>query len=102
MTTAPRPATLALEPETAARDLARLLLTVFEFVRQIVEHQAVRRMDTGDLTDDQIERLGTALWNLEQAMEDLCRAFGLQPEELQLDLGPLGRLVDRQPGGHGG
>ncbi|MEO3873630.1 gas vesicle protein K [Nonomuraea sp. B12E4] len=81
------------DSETVERDLTRLVLTLVELVRQLVERQCVRRMDQGDLTDEQIEVLGVTLMRLEEAMTELCERFGLTPEDLNLDLGPLGPLL---------
>ncbi|PZG17889.1 gas vesicle protein K [Nonomuraea aridisoli] len=84
---------VAADPDTVERDLTRLVLTLVELVRQLVERQSVRRMEQGDLTDEQIEALGVALMRLEEAMGDLCDHFGLRPQDLNLDLGPLGTLL---------
>ncbi|GAA1510631.1 hypothetical protein GCM10009677_49440 [Sphaerisporangium rubeum] len=81
------------DPETVERDLSRLVLTLVELLRQLVERQAVRRMDEGDLTDEQVEKMGVTLMRLEEAMEELCDRFGLSPADLNLDLGPLGTLL---------
>ena len=80
------------EPATAAAELAKLVLTLVEVVRKVLEHQAVRRMDSGTLTPEEVERLGLALLRLNERMEELKSAFGLRDEELDIDLGPLGRL----------
>ena len=72
--------------------LARLVLTVVELLREILEHQAIRRMDGGTLSDAQIERLGLALLKLNERMGELKTTFGLTDEDLNIDLGPLGRL----------
>jgi hypothetical protein len=81
------------DPETVQRDLTRLVLTVVELVRQLVERQCIRRADDGELTDEQIETIGVTLMRLEEAMEELCDRFGLSPSDLNLDLGPLGTLL---------
>jgi hypothetical protein len=73
--------------------LARLVLTLVEFLRRVLEHQAVRRMEGGSLSDDEIERVGLALMRLEERLGDIKTAFGLEGEELNIDLGPLGRLI---------
>jgi len=83
----------ATEPETVERDLARLALTIVELLRQLMERQAVRRVDQGDLTDDEEERIGTTLMLLDDRMVQLLERFGLTREELNLDLGPLGTLL---------
>ena len=80
------------DPERVEQGLARLVLTVIEVVRKVLEHQAVRRMDGGDLSEEEVERLGLTLLKLNDRMEQLKGAFGLTDEDLQIDLGPLGRL----------
>ncbi len=80
------------DPEHVENGLARLVLTVIELLREILEHQAIRRMDGGTLSDEQIERLGLALLKLNERMEELKTTFGLTDEDLNIDLGPLGRL----------
>jgi len=80
------------DPEHVENGLARLVLTVIELLREILEHQAIRRMDGGTLTEEQIERLGLALLKLNERMEELKTTFGLTDEDLNIDLGPLGRL----------
>jgi hypothetical protein len=80
------------DPERVEQGLARLVLTVIEVVRKVLEHQAVRRMDGGDLSADEVERLGLTLLKLDERMQELKGAFGLTDEDLQIDLGPLGRL----------
>ncbi|GII59471.1 hypothetical protein Pth03_78600 [Planotetraspora thailandica] len=84
---------LNTDPEAVERDLSRLVLTLVELLRQLVERQCIRRMGQGDLTDDQIETLGLTLMRLEEAMTELCDRFGLSPADLNLDLGPLGTLL---------
>ncbi|MFI7057795.1 gas vesicle protein K [Streptosporangium canum] len=81
------------DPERVERDLTCLVLTLVELVRQLVERQCVRRMDQGDLSDEQIETLGLTLMRLEEAMTELCERFDLSPSDLNLDLGPLGTLL---------
>jgi hypothetical protein len=80
------------DPEKVEQGLARLVLTVVELLRRVLEHQAVRRMDGGTLTDQEIETLGLALLKLNGRMDELKTIFGLTDEELNIDLGPLGRL----------
>ncbi|HYE91941.1 MAG TPA: gas vesicle protein K [Terriglobales bacterium] len=80
------------DPEEVQRSVARLVLTLIEFLRQLFEKQAIRRMEQGTLTGDETEKLGVALMRLEETVRDLAARFGLTPEELNLDLGPLGRL----------
>jgi hypothetical protein len=79
----------AAGPETG---LARLVLTLIEVLRKVLEHQAVRRMEGGRLSDEEVERLGLALARLNDRMGELKRVFGLSEEDLQIDLGPLGRV----------
>ena len=82
-----------LDPENAEHGLAQLVLTVIELLRQIVERHAIRRVEGGNLSDEQIENLGEALMNLEEKMEELKEIFGLDAEDLNIDLGPLGSLL---------
>jgi hypothetical protein len=82
-----------LDPDTVERDLARLVLTVIELLRQLMERQALRRVEVGDLSEEQEERLGLTLMLLEDRMALLRRRFGLTAEDLNLDLGPLGTLL---------
>ena len=79
------------DADSIERDLFRLVLTLVELVRQLMERQAVRRMD--DLDDDTVEALGLALMRLDDAMTELRERYGLRREDLDLDLGPLGRLI---------
>jgi hypothetical protein len=84
---------LDTNPEAAQKDLAALVLTVVELLRQLMERQALRRVDDGTLTEDQIEKIGVTLMALEDRMAELRDHFGLRPEDLNLDLGPLGQLL---------
>ncbi|MFI1016809.1 gas vesicle protein K [Streptomyces sp. NPDC020965] len=86
---------LDLDADTVERDLAKLVLTVVELLRQLMERQALRRVDTGDLTEEQEERIGLTLMLLEDRMGVLREEFGLKPQDLNLDLGPLGPLLPR-------
>ncbi|MGE5695461.1 MAG: gas vesicle protein K [Candidatus Sericytochromatia bacterium] len=81
------------DPEDVERGLVSLVLTLVELLRQLMERQAIRRVDRGDLTDDQVERIGTTLMLLEEKMAELREHFGLTPEDLNIDLGPLGPLL---------
>ena len=83
---------IAEDGDDAARGLAQLVLTVVELLRDLMERQAIRRVDSGTLTDEEIERLGTALMLLEERMQELKETFGFSDADLNLDLGPLGRL----------
>ena len=87
------PQRLETDAESVERDLFKLVLTIIELVRQLMEKQALRRVDEGDLTDEQIEGLGTGLMHLEQAMEDLKSRYDLTTADLNIDLGPLGPLL---------
>ena len=86
------PERINAQPDTAAQDLGRLVLTLVEVVRKVLEHQAVRRMDSGTLSPEEIERLGLSLLRLSERMNEMKTAFGLRDEDLDIDLGPLGRL----------
>jgi hypothetical protein len=81
------------EPENVERGLAALVLTIVELLRQLMERQALRRVEAGSLDDETIERLGSTLMALEVRMTELKDIFGLDDEDLNLDLGPLGRLL---------
>ena len=81
------------DPDSVERDLFRLVLTIIELVRQLMEAQALRRVDQGDLTDVQVESLGLGLARLEEAMEDLKGRYDLTTADLDIDLGPLGTLL---------
>jgi hypothetical protein len=81
------------DPEEVQRSVARLVLTLVEFLRQLMERQAIRRMEAQTLTPEETERIGLALMRLEETIRDIGARFGLEPEDLNLDLGPLGRLL---------
>jgi hypothetical protein len=81
------------DPETVERGLVQLVLTLVELLRQLMERQAVRRLDAGAMTPEEIERVGRTLMLLESRMGELRDHFGLTPDDLNLDLGPLGRLL---------
>lgn len=87
------PQRIEADRESVQRDLARLVLTVVELLRELMERQALRRVDEGDLSDEQEEELGVSLMRLEEAMTELRDHFGLSPGDLNLDLGPLGTLL---------
>lgn len=84
---------VALNPEMVERDLARSLHALMEFLRQLMELQAIRRMERGTLTEAQEERLGDRLMRAASRIRDLAAAFGLEEADLSLDLSPLGRLT---------
>src|SRR2546422_6347799 len=81
-------------PENIEQGLAKLVLSLIELLRQLLERQAIRRMQGGSLTDEQVEQMGEALMKLEAKINELARHFNLTPADLNLDLGPLGRLVE--------
>jgi gas vesicle protein GvpK len=81
------------DPESVERGLAQLVLTIVELLRQLMERQALRRIDGGTLSDEQVERLGQTFMELDKRMEELRTEFGLDAEDLNLNLGPLGNLL---------
>jgi hypothetical protein len=81
------------DPEEVQRSVAQLVLTLVEFIRQLLERQAIRRMEAGTLTDQQTEDVGVALMKLEQTVRDIAAKFGIPPDELNLDLGPIVKLM---------
>ena len=85
-----------IDPESLERGLVGLVLAVVELLRQLMERQALRRVEVGDLGDEQIERLGATLMALEKHMTELRQHFGLTPEDLNIDLGPLGSLLSNE------
>lgn len=87
------PARWNADPEDVRRSVMQLVLTLVDFIRQILERQALRRVEEGTLSADEIERIGQALMQLEQTVHDLARQAGLDPKDLNLDLGPLGKLT---------
>jgi hypothetical protein len=89
----PLPRRVNADPEGAERGLAKLVLTLIELVRRLLEQQALRRIEAGSLTDEEIERLGQAFLKLETKMQELKQEFGLGDEDLNLHLGPLGDLM---------
>jgi hypothetical protein len=81
------------EPEDVQKSVAQLVLTIVEFLRRLMERQAIRRMEQKTLTKKEVEAVGAALMTLEQTVRDIGEKFGLTPEDLNLDLGPLGTLM---------
>lgn len=81
-------------PENIEQGLARLVLSLVELLRRLLERQAIRRMEGGSLDDAKVEEMGQALMKLEMKVHEIAAAFGLKPEDLNLDLGPLGNLLD--------
>jgi hypothetical protein len=86
------PTRLELTPENIEQGLAKLVLTLIDFLRQLLERQAIRRMEGGTLSDQEVEQMGEALMKLESKIHELTEQFGLSPADLNIDLGPLGRL----------
>ena len=80
-------------PDEVRRSVLKLVLTLVEFIRPLLERQAIRRMEGGTLTDDETEAIGIALMRLEETIRDLCVQFDIPPDQLNLDLGPIGKLV---------
>ncbi|MFF1833468.1 gas vesicle protein K [Streptomyces sp. NPDC058231] len=89
----PRPHRISTDPDNVERDLVKLVLTLVELLRQLMERQALHRVDQGDLTEEEEERLGATLLVLHDRMNDLCTQHGLTMDDLNLDLGPLGTLL---------
>lgn len=87
------PERINIDADSVEQGLAKLVLTLIEFIRRLLEKQAVRRMDGGNLSPEQIEELGLTLMRLEAKMEELRTQFGLTSEDLNLDLGAIGRLI---------
>ena len=87
------PSRINIDAQNVEQGLAKLVLTLIEFIRRLLEKQAVRRMEGGDLSPEQIEELGLALMRLEAKLQELKTQFGLADEDLNLDLGPIGRLI---------
>ncbi len=87
------PSRIDVDPDAVQQDLGRLVLTLVELLRRVVEHQAIQRMEDADLSEEQVERMGTALWRLEEKMGEIKEVFGLAGEDLNIDLGPLGKLL---------
>ena len=87
------PERVNIDAQSVEQGLAKLVLTLIELIRRLLEKQAVRRMEGGGLSPEQIEELGLALMKLEEKMAELKEHFGLQDEELNIDLGPIGKLI---------
>lgn len=81
------------DPESVEKGLVQLVLTLVELLRELMERQAIRRMEAGGLTEADLDRLGETLMLLEERMTELREHFGLEPEDLNIDLGPLGKLL---------
>jgi hypothetical protein len=89
----PLPQRINTDPSGVEKGLAKLVLTLIELLRQLMERQALRRVEGGSLSDEEIERLGETFLKLAARMEELKQIFGLEDEDLNLDLGPLGNLM---------
>lgn len=87
------PDRINVDAENVEQGLAKLVLTLIEFIRRLLEKQAIKRMEGGGLSAEQVENLGLALMKLEERMHELKEQFGLADEDLNLDLGPIGRLI---------
>jgi hypothetical protein len=88
------PERIDCSPENIEQGLAKLVLSLIELLRQLLERQAIRRMEGGSLTGAQVEEMGEAIMKLEAKIRELAEHFGLTPSDLNLDLGPLGHLVE--------
>jgi hypothetical protein len=87
------PSRIDVDADGVEQGLAQLVLTLVEFLRQLLERQAVRRMEGGSLSDEEVERVGLALMKLEEKVHQLAEQFGLRPSDLNINLGPLGDLL---------
>jgi hypothetical protein len=87
------PSRIEAGPDDIEQGLARLVLTVIELLRQVLEHQAVRRMEGGGLSDEEVERVGLSLLRLSEKLDEIKVVFDLEDEDLNIDLGPLGKLL---------
>ena len=87
------PKKIEANPKNVEKGLAKLVLTLIELIRKLMEKQAMRRVEAGSLTDDEVERVGETLMKLENKMKELKEIFGLKDEELNINLGPLGDLL---------
>ena len=85
----PPPARWNPEPEDVQKSVAQLVLTIVEFLRKLMERQAIRRMEQNTLTPEEVEAVGAALMQLEKTVREIGKRFGLEPEDLNLDLGPV-------------
>ena len=81
------------DPDDVQRSVAQLVLTLVEFIRRLLERQAIRRMEAGTLSDGQTEDVGRALMQLEATVREIAAKFGIHPDELNMDLGPVGKLM---------
>ena len=81
------------DPDEVQKSVAKLVLTLVEFIRRLLERQAIRRMEAGTLDTEQVENVGRALMQLEETVQDIAAKFGVPAEDLNLDLGPVGKLM---------
>ncbi len=89
----PQPPRISLDPDNVRKGLGQLVLTLVELIRKLLEKQALRRIEAGSLSDEEVERLGRTFLGLQEQIEWLKGEFGLTDEDLNLDLGPLGKLI---------
>lgn len=87
------PDRINIDPKNVEKGLAKLVLTIVELIRKLLEKQAMRRVEGGSLSDEEVEKIGEALMKLENKMKELKEIFGLKDEELNINLGPLGDLM---------
>ncbi len=87
------PEHINIDPADVSKGLAKLVLTVIELLRELLERQAIRRIDSGTLTREEINNLGTTFMKLAEKMEELKSQFGLKADDLNIDLGPIGKLL---------
>ena len=87
------PNRINIDPEDVSKGLAKLVLTVIELLRELLERQAIRRIDSGTLSKEEINNLGITFMKLAEKMEELKSQFGLKAEDLNIDLGPIGKLI---------
>lgn len=87
------PERINIDPKNVEKGLAKLVLTLIELIRKLLEKQAIRRVEGGSLSEEEIERVGEALAKIDDKMKELKEIFGLKDEELNIHLGPLGDLM---------
>lgn len=90
---AARPPRWNANPDDVRKSVLKLVLTLVELIRQLLERQAIRRMEAGTLSEDETEAVGLALMRLQETIQDLAKQFDISPDELNLDLGPVGKLM---------
>ncbi len=87
------PRKLEIDKDDVTKGLGKLVLTVVELIRELLERQAIRRMESDSLTDEEVDNLGTTFKQLNEKIEELKGYFGIEDDELNIDLGPLGKLL---------